>query len=53
MGNSFPKLIQIVNIREGNFNFVMCSILFSQSNVQTCWKFEQTEKITIYVISQG
>ena len=46
-------LIQMVNIKEGNFNFPMYNILISQSSVHTIGKFEQIAKITFYVISQG
>ena len=34
MRNNFPTLIQMVNIRESNFNFPMFSISISQSSVQ-------------------
>ena len=51
--NNFPTLIQMVNIKEGNFNFPMFSISISQSSVQAIGKFEQIGKITIYIISQG
>ena len=53
LGNNFPTLIQMVNIRTGNFNFPMWSTSISQSSVQTVGKFEQTGKITKNVISQG
>ena len=52
LGNNFPTLIQMVNIREGNFNFPMFSISISQSTVQTIGKSEQIGKIKIYIISQ-
>ena len=53
MKKKFPTLIQMVNIREGNFNFPMFSISISQSSVQAIGKFEQIGKITVYMITQG
>ena len=53
MRKFFPTLIQMVNIREGNFNFPMFSISISQSSVQAIGKFEQIGKITVYIITQG
>ena len=47
LGNNFPALMQMVHIREGNFNFPMCNVSISQSSVHTIGKFEEIRKITI------
>ena len=47
LGNNFPALMQMVHMREGNLNFLMCSVLISQSSVHTIGKFEGIGKITI------